>query len=88
MIKTVKLLANQSTTGTAHDWPGGEGVFTAGGTFTECKLQFQDPADAWTDVGEYTTLSAAGGGKFILPNCKIRASLTGGSGVYANAGLC
>lgn len=85
----VDLLTNASTTGDSFIWPGGRGLFAADGTFggATVKLQFLGPANNWIDAGNYTTLIAAGGGVFDLPQGQIRANITGGtpSGLFAYA---
>lgn len=53
-------------------WAGGRGAFVAQGTFdgATVKLQWQIPEGTnslWTDVGSDTTLTASGGGEFVLP---------------------
>lgn len=83
------LLNNESATGAVGTWPGGRGLFSADGTFggATVKLQFLGPAGNWLDAGTYTTLTAAGGGNFDLPQGQIRAAVSGGtpSGLYAYA---
>ncbi len=90
------LLSNASATGTAKEWPGGEGVFTVPlGTISGAtvKLQYQADDLTWTDVDRsgdtYVTFTAVGGagGLFTLPPCNIRAAISGGppSGIYAYA---
>lgn len=85
----IDLMSNASATGNSLIWPGGRGLFAADGTFggATCKLQFLGPAGNWIDAGQYTTLTAAGGGNFDLPQGQIRAALTGGtpSGMFAYA---
>lgn len=85
-----QLLSNASATGSAAQWDGGTGVFTAAGTFSgsTVTLQFLGPdSSTWINVGVDTTLAAAGGGGFVLPPCRIRAAVSGGppSGMYAQA---
>lgn len=83
------LLSNASATGSAYEWPGGEGVFQVEGTFggTSAALQFKSDQGTWIDVGTDTTKTAAGAGGFILHPCLIRVALTGGtpSAMYASA---
>lgn len=84
------LLSNASATGSATTWGGGSGVFEAAGTFSGAtvKLQRLGPDGAtWYDVGADTTLTAAGGGYFIMPPGQIKAVISGGppSGMYASA---
>ena len=82
------LLSNASATGAQVTWPGGRGMFAADGTFSAAtvKLQFLGPAGNWLDAGTYTTLTAAGGGIFDLPQGGIRAFVSGApSGMYAYA---
>ena len=85
-----QLLSNASATGTAQAWPGGYGVFTAAGTFGGSTVTFQflgPDATTWIAVGSDTTLTAAGGGAFLLPPGTIRAAVSGGtpSALYAQA---
>lgn len=85
-----QLLSNASATGSYVQWDGGIGVFSAAGTFSGATVTLQflgpDGSTALT-VGTDTTLTAAGGGGFVLPPCKIRAEISGGSpsGMYAQA---
>jgi len=85
-----QLLSNASATGSWVQWDGGVGVFSAAGTFGggTITLQFLGP-DGTTAIaaGTDTTLTAAGGGMFTLPPCRIRAAVSGGppSGMYAQA---
>jgi hypothetical protein len=89
----VDLLSAATATGAAKRWGGGQGVFTAWGSFTgggSCKLQFSYDEVTWFDVDKsgdtYVTLSAAGSGEFELPPCSIRAAITGTvASVSANA---
>lgn len=84
-----QLLSNASATGSAVQWGGGVGVFTAAGTFSGATitLQYLGPDGlTWFAVGPDTTLTAAGGGAFLLPPGSIRAAVTGSpSGMYAQA---
>lgn len=85
-----QLLNNASATGDWEQWDGGTGVFSAAGTFSGAtvKMQFLGPDGSTAiDVGTDTTLTAAGGGGFVLPPCRIRAAVSGGppSGMYAQA---
>ena len=84
------LLENASATGSAVQWGGGTGVFTAAGTFggATVTLQYLNADGAtWSAMGSDTTLTAAGGGLFIYPPGQLRASISGGppSGMYAQA---
>jgi hypothetical protein len=83
------LLNNASATGPWADWNGGTGVFSCVGTFAGATvtLQFQGPDGSTAiTVGTNTTLTAAGGGGFVLPPGQIRALVTGSpSGMYAQA---
>lgn len=85
----IDLLTNGSATGSAVVWPGGRGLFTAAGTFSGAtiSLQFLGPdGSTWIDAGTYTTLTAAGGGIFDLPQGQVRAAVTGSpSGINAIA---
>lgn len=84
------LITNGNATGSDYTWPGGRGMFTVAGTFggATVKLQFLGPdGSTYIDAGAYTTLTAAGGGNFDLPQGKVRAAVSGGSpsGIYAIA---
>lgn len=85
----VDLLTNATATGADAIWPGGRGLFAADGTFSGATvtLQFLGPAGNWLPAGSFTTLTAAGGGVFDLPQGRIRAAITGGppSGMFAYA---
>jgi hypothetical protein len=87
-----QLLTNASATGSAVQWGGGQGLFSAAGTFSGAtvKLQYLGPdGSTYLDVGPDVTLTAAGMGLFCLPPGMIRASVTGSpSGMYANADQC
>ena len=85
-----QLLNNATATGDPTQWSGGMGVFTAAGTFSGAtvSLEYLAPDSAtWVAMGTDTTLTAAGGGAFVYPPGKIRASVSGGppSGMYAQA---
>lgn len=91
---TLLLLNNVGATGNgpAAAWPGGTGVFGVTGTFsgTTAKLQASlDLGATWVDVDRsgdvWCTLTAAGFGRFTLPECFIRAVLTGGTPASINA---
>jgi hypothetical protein len=84
------LLDNESATGSAVIWPGGEGTFHVVGTFggATVSLQRLGPDDStWTDVGADVILTAEGMGNFNVGAGKIRAEIVGGSpsGIYAEA---
>lgn len=81
-----RLLSNGSATGSAVEWPGGEGVFEVEGTWAgaTASLQFQTANGTWLDVGTDTTKTANGAGGFVLHPCQIRVAITGSpSAVYA-----
>lgn len=85
-----QLLSNATETGSAVQWGGGTGVFTAAGTFdgATVSLQYLGPdGSTWVDMGTDTTLTAAGGGLFVYPPGSIRAAVVGGppSAMYAQA---
>lgn len=87
---SVELLVNAAATSASLQWPGGQGVFSAVGTFggATLSLQFMGPdGSTWIDAGVGTTLTAAGAGIFFLPPSPIRCTVTGGSpsGLYARA---
>lgn len=71
-------------------WPGGEGLFSAYGTFggTTIKLQWSpDGGTTWLDADRtgdtYVTLTANGAGVFSLPPCTIRANVSAGTPAVA-----
>lgn len=93
------LFATQTTNANsaALVWGGGEGQFTAYGSFGggTCKLQWSpDNGVSWLDVDRsgdtYVTFTANGSGRFTLQPCLIRANLAGatspnvGALVYGN----
>lgn len=81
------LLENGSATGSAVAWGGGQGLFTAEGTFSGAtiKLQYQSDNGTWLDAGSDTELTANGGGRFFLPVTSVRVNISGGppSAVYS-----
>lgn len=88
---SVTLLSNASATGTALEWPGGEGRVELRGTIggATITLQVQD-ADGSTyhTVGTDTTFTAAGTAGFILEaGAMIRCLVAAGtpSALYATA---
>jgi len=86
----VPLITNAAVTGAAVAWPGGKGFFSVCGTLTGCTvaLQFLGPdGTTWLAVPSVSTVATAIGIAFALPQCMIKATLTGGSpaGVYAAA---
>ncbi len=75
----VTLLTNAAVTGTAQDWPGGQGMWTAYGTFDGVTAQLQVSPDAgmtWIDISG-ALLTADGGFPFLVPAYKIRTKITG-----------
>jgi len=74
------------------EWLGGEGEFTAVGTFGgsgEIKLQYMGPKATAVDVGTDCTLAANGGGVFALGPGFLRAVVadcTGASAVVKGLG--
>lgn len=85
-FRTLKLLQNSgAANGPEHDWGGGHGCFFGEGTFSggSLTLEVKTPHGTWLPVGASTTLSANGYGLFFLPECKIRAVATTGTGFYA-----
>lgn len=93
---SVELLTAAAATGAAQLWPGGRGLFHAGGTFggTTVGLEYQTYGGTWVTVkamdgaGVRTpvVMTAADGFIFELPPCPIRATITGGAGVSVSAG--
>ena len=83
------LASNASVTPTAvFTWPGGVGMFSVEATWGggNVALQFKTLQGTWLAVGTNTTLTANGGGGFILPaGTVIRAAITTATAVYANA---
>lgn len=85
-----QLLSNASATGSAVQWDGGVGVFSAAGTFSGATVELQmlgPDGSTWITVGPDTTLTAAGAGGFVLPPGRLRALVSGGppSGMFAQA---
>lgn len=81
-----RLLENASATGSAVEWPGGEGVFECEGTWSgaTATLQFRTANGTWVAVGTDTTMSSNGAAGFILHPCWIRVSISGSpSAMYA-----
>jgi hypothetical protein len=80
-----------SGNGASARWHGGRGVFAAYGTFGggTVKLQWSpDDGTTWLDVDNgtsYVTFTANGSGGFELPNCLIRASLSGATSPSVSA---
>jgi hypothetical protein len=81
-VITLFTKQNASANGVSASWPGGDGVFSAYGTFASgiCSLQYTlDAGTTWINVDRsgdtFVTLSASGGGLFSLPPCSIRAVL-------------
>lgn len=87
MRDPLSLMNGGTGTGIPKEWPGGEGVFMArsnGGTVT---LQYKLPGspDVWVPVGDDTTLSANGGGFFVMPPEVLLRVVSTGSATYATA---
>lgn len=88
---SVSLLENASATGTAVEWPGGDGRVEVRGTFggASVSLEVLDAdGSTWHTVGSDTTFTAAGTDGFRLEaGCSIRMSVTLGtpSALYAAA---
>lgn len=88
MSVRLDLLSNVAATGSAQAWPGGVGSFLVAGTFTGATVSLEvlgPDGSTYIAVSANTTLTAAGGGNFMLPQSTIRASVTGGtpSALYA-----
>ncbi len=90
----MRLLTAQAANGSgeALAWFGGRGVFASWGTFGggTCKLEWSpDEGTTWVAVDRtgdtYVSLTATGAGEFILPGCKIRATLSGATGATVSA---
>lgn len=86
---TVTLLSNAGATGAAVNWPGGKGFFSVVGTFggATVSLQFLGPDGATWVTPTDGSVTAAGGFVFELPQCNVRALVSGGSpsALYAKA---
>lgn len=80
-------LGNASSNGI--DWPGGQGVCFANGTFGggTYTLQGQGPDGAWYTIGAGVTFTAQGLGGFTFPAGPIRITGAGGTGNSVNAWL-
>ena len=83
----ITLLSNASATGSAKSIRQGRYVFAVDGTFNSgtCKLQLLSPdGSSYIDVGGDATLSAEGACLVDLPDCVVKAALTGSpSAMYA-----
>lgn len=89
---SARLLTNASATGSAVNWAGGRGFFSAVATFGggSVSLQYLAPDNttwitASTVAGAAATLTATGGLLFELPPGQIRASVVTATAVYADA---
>lgn len=88
---SVTLLSNASASGSAVEWPGGDGRVEVRGTFGGASVSLEVlnvDASTWHTVGSDTTLTAAGTGGFKLEaGCSIRMLVTGGtpSALFATA---
>lgn len=61
-------------------WPGGDGAFTAVGTFGggTVTLQMQAPdSSTWLSLGSGTALTASGVSGFSAPQCLLRIAVSG-----------
>ena len=73
---------NADGNSTTYTWNGGVGSFLVTGTLGTATVKLQmavTGTTVWTDVGNDTTLTAAGIGNFQLPTCKLRANLSSNS---------
>ena len=81
------LISNGSATSADFDWPGGDGVCYAEGTFAGATLTLQtkSPNGTYMTVGAATTFTANGAGGFTLPAGAIRMLIAGGppSAIFA-----
>jgi hypothetical protein len=80
------LLSNASATGSAAQWPGGRGVFSAVATWGggNVALQYMGPDESsWLTAA--TALTANGLIAFELPPGRIRAAVTTATAVFARA---
>jgi hypothetical protein len=83
-----QLLDDAAATGAGINWPGGAGIFSVPtGVFTggvTVQLEWSpNGGTTWLDADQggdtFTTLTAAGAGRFELPPCLIRAAVSGGT---------
>lgn len=95
----VDLISNGSATGSWQYWPGGKGqlavVGTFGGASVTLEMQGPDPAGTAIEIelldstGAFVSVPVTSAGAYVfeLPDCNIRAVVTGGtpSGLYAQA---
>lgn len=92
--KAIDLMLNDVNQGDANrwvDWPGGDGVFFAEGTFGGGNIKLEGQTRNGTAVGisQYATtspisLTANGMANFRFPQGKIRVTVTTATGVYAS----
>lgn len=98
LTPTAAAAAGSYPSTTGIQWPGGKGVCTVTGTFgsTSATLEYLGPnGSSWipvavlADDGTQTTVALAANGSigFMLPPCRIRLTLTGGtpSALYGSA---
>lgn len=79
---TITLLSNVAATGSAKSVRRGRYAFAAHGTFSgaTCKLQILGPdGSTYIDAGTDATLTAAGACLVDLPDCVVKATISGGS---------
>ncbi|MDR2463658.1 MAG: hypothetical protein LBD30_07765 [Verrucomicrobiales bacterium] len=72
--KKLKATLTETMCSAELAWEGGVGVFEADGDFGGGTVALQRSLDggaSWTAVGEHTTLTAAGGGRFAASNAAI-----------------
>lgn len=84
----ISLLANASATGNPKSVQAGTYVFACSGTFNSgsAKLQILGPdGSTYIDVGNEAIMLAASSCIVDLPDCTVRAALTGApSAMFAN----
>ena len=85
--ENITSTATGSATGSSIAWPGGVGNCAITGTYSSgtAKLQYRlNPNFNFVDVGTHVTGTADFGGNFELPQCTIRAQVTGIAGTSPN----
>lgn len=85
----ITLLSNAAATGSPKAVRRGRYAFAAHGTFSgaTCKLQILGPDGTnYIDAGTDATLTAAGACLVDLPDCVVKATISGGppSAMYAS----
>ncbi|MDR1190076.1 MAG: hypothetical protein LBK60_00225 [Verrucomicrobiales bacterium] len=84
--KKLKVVLSGTAESDLLSWEGGVGVFEADGEFNDGTVTLQRSVDGgttWTDMGEHTTLTASGGGRFVASNATKLRVTAGGTGPVA-----